>query len=273
MKEYSIEDENRDRETGELQSFLLIWDDGEPEMKNATPENVLLFKHEMYEFLNGNEGVVFSEDPKVMIAPTGSEYSYVLNVKGHVVETTPSQAHDVLEGVKQAVEEGDLDNLLSVHRNIVKNQVRKNLVRSMIKTFDADERERIEQISDGWMVDGFFLVNWEASLYTKDDDEDQDDYEVRGGVSASDTKYEFVQLRQSNNVKEMDVTVNGTAYTLTEREMLFLAKVKWLLHRDTYHPDKPFWEYLENYAERNGIVTTDDINTDDDSNKYIPDFG
>jgi hypothetical protein len=31
--------------------------------------------------------------------------------------------------------------------------------------------------------------------------------------------------------------------------MLFLAKVKWLLHRRHYHPDEPFWMYVDKWAD------------------------
>jgi hypothetical protein len=268
-RNYEILDRNEDRD-GELQSFLIVWDeDGQPELKNATSENVLLYIHGLYEFLNGNEGVVLSRDPDVMVAPTGNEYSYLLNVSGHTVETMPNQSAKVLDGVKRAVENNDTSKLKRVHQEIVSNQVRKSIINVLLKTFSADERSRISVESAGWVVDGHYLINWEAGLYTVDKI-DATTYEAVGGVSESDSTGEFVKLRQSKEIEPADVVIDGQAYQLTEREMTFLAKVKWILHREHYHPDKPFWLYED---KRGGVTDVDEMDEDDKDSSFVPDFG
>lgn len=269
---YEILDKSYDRESGELLSFLLLTEGGEPELKKATPENTLLYIHGLYEFLNGNEGVVLSEDdPTIMIAPTGGEQSFLLNVGGNVVETTPANAKDVLEGVKQAVEHGKTSKIEDVHQEIVDSQVRRDVISPLIRTFDEDERKRIEEHSNGWLIDEFFLVTWEANLYARDDDADSDDYQRGGGgVVETDRSFELVQLRGARDLDSVTVSIGGRSIELSEREMLFLTKVKWTLHRRKYHPDTPFWDYIDNYAERKGIVTPDEIEEDDG---FVPDFG
>jgi len=257
MREYEIVDENRDRNTGELQSFLLIWDNGEPEMKNATPENTLLFKHGLYEFLNGNNAVILNEDdPEVIVAPTGMEYAYMLRVRGHTVETTPNQAENVLKGVMEVVENGDLSKILSVHRSIVSTQARQSLINALYETFSPSDKNRITKAANGWLIDGFYLVDWKANLYTKDDDPDESDYERQGSKAVkTDKSYELVMLKQRGSVPDpVTVTVNGNTHELTEREMLFLAKVKWILGRTKNHPDIPFWLYLD---EKNNATPDD----------------
>ncbi|AGM11464.1 hypothetical protein M199_gp202 [Halogranum tailed virus 1] len=247
MRDYEIVDENRDRNTGELQSFLLIWDNGEPEMKNATPENTLLFKHGLYEFLNGNNAVILNDDdPEVIVAPTGMEYAYMLRVRGHTVETTPNQAESVLQGVMDVVEHNDLSTILSVHREIVSTQARQTLINALYETFSASDKKRITKAANGWLVDGFYLVDWKGNLYTKDDDPDEGDYERQGSQAVqTDKSYELVMLRPGDVPDPVTVTINGSKHELTEREMLFLAKVKWILGRTKYHPDMPFWLYLD----------------------------
>lgn len=267
---YEIADKNTDAD-GNLQSFLVLWENGQPELKNATPTNTLLYLHGLHEFLNGNEGVILSRDPKVMVAPTGSEKSYILNVRGNAVETMPGNSRRVLEGIKQAVEDDSLDEIIDVFHDIKSSQVRKSLMNAMLHTFSKAERESIETVGNGWLIDGFYLVNWDASLYTADDDPESSDYQRGGGgVVETDKSYEAVQLSHHQNIEPVSVTVNGSEYRLTEREMMFLAKVKFILHREDYHADKPFWAYNDEYAKREGIVdaTDDDDDTAFDGPKF-----
>lgn len=258
MKDFTVADKSYDKESGELEQFLVFWTGGEPELKRASAENILLFDPEdelpfdngMYEFLNGHEALVLSEDPEVMLAPTGNEYAYILRVRGSTVETTPDQAEEVLEGVLETAKSGSVDRLLNLYSSIISEQVRQYIVNSLVKTFD--DSDRIEVASNGWLIDDYYLVDWNASLYTKDDDPDEGDY-VRSGGSAvkKDTSYEFVQLRMARGTREQDpisITINGDTYKLTEREMLFLAKVKWMLNRRHYHPDMPFWMTADRHA-------------------------
>lgn len=247
MREYEVVDENRDASTGELQSFLIIWENGEPEIKNATPENYLLFIEELYEFLNGSNAVILKEDdPEIIVAPTGEAYSYFISVDGSTVESTPSMSEDVLQGVMDVIEHGRYDKIKNVHWNIAKTQVRQSIINASYHTFDAEDKKRISRVSNGWLIDGFYLIDWNANLYAKDDDETET-YERKGSNAvSSDKSYELVMLSQRGDVPDVqEMTVRGETYTFTEREMLFLAKVTWILHRTEYHPDIPFWLHVD----------------------------
>ena len=255
MKDFEIADKSYDQETEELTQFLVFWPDGEPGLKIASPENKLLFdpqdqlpfENGMYEFLNGQEALLLSEDPEVIVAPTNNEYAYILRVRGNTVETTPNQASDVLEGVLQVAEEESVDKILNVYDDIMSSQVRQHVINALLSTFEEDER--IESLMNGWLIDDFYLVDWAASLYTKDDDPDEGDYQREGGdVVKKDTSYEFVDLNLNRDIEPVEVGINGQRYRLSEREMLFLAKVKWLLNRRHYHPDEPFWRYADQWA-------------------------
>lgn len=251
-----IIDRSYNHETDELQQFTILDDRGQPQLVKATAENVLLydpedelpFENGMHEFLGGQQALVLSEnDPEVIVAPTNNEYCFILRVRGNTVETTPNQAEAILEGVKDAAIEGKVQDLVELYDDIMSSQVRRPVVNALLKTFDEDNR--IQVTSRGWLVDDFYLINWEASMYLRHNDPDEPDYQRGGGgVTETDRSYEFVQLRLRRDIDPIEVAIKGETYRLTEREMLFLAKVKWLLSRRHHHPDQPFWMYADKWA-------------------------
>lgn len=244
-KDYDIIDKNYDKKSGELQSFLIL-NDGQPELKNATPENYLLYIEGLYSFLNGDRAVVLSEKPSIVVAPTGDAYSYILSVDGETVETTPGQAEDVLDGVKQVVESGDWSKIQSVHKTVLDIQVRRKLINQLYFTFSNVEQQRIKRATNGWLIDGFYLVNWQANLYSKEGE--RQTYDVRGGSTVEvDKTHELVKLDRGNYEfpDGHTATIGGNDYTLSERELLFLTKVKWVLGRTEYHGDIPFWKWID----------------------------
>lgn len=255
-QEFEILDRNRDQESGEILSFLVM-ENGEPVPKKATAENVLLYEHGLKEFLSGHHAVILSEDdPEVIIAPTGNNMAYLVRVNGSTVETTPTQAQGILEGLKDAVEatnsherDNAIDRIVGVYDTIISEQVRRWLVRALKTTFEPQEQQRIEEHDRGWLIDGFYLVDWNANLYTIEDDPDEEDYEVHGGSAGkADKSYEFLRLTPREHPEPREVAVNGDSYRVSEREMLFLSKVRFLLDRRYYHPDQPFWGYHDKLA-------------------------
>jgi len=251
-----IIDRSYNHETNELQQFTVIRDTGQPDLVKATAENILLydpedelpFENGLYEFLNGQQALVLNEeDPEVIVAPTNNEYCYILRVRGNTVETTPNQAEQVLEGVKDAAIDAKVQGLVELYDDIMSSQVRRPVINALLKTFDEDSR--IQVTSRGWLIDDFYLVNWEASMYLRHNDPDEGDYKRGGGgVQQTDRSYEFVQLSLRRDIEPIEVAIKGEKYRVTEREMLFLAKVKWLLNRRHHHPDKPFWMYADKWA-------------------------
>lgn len=253
---FEIADRSYDRSTGELTQFLLFWDDGMPELKKATPENVLLYDPEdklpfdngLYEFLSGEHLLLLSENPLVVISSTKSEYSYIIRYKSNTVETTPRQAEDVLQAIVDYINGDGISSLIDVYDEVMSSQVRKWIIDCLLPQFT--EQDRIKSVANGWLIDGFYLVDWFASLYTIEDDPDQPDY-VRSGSEAilADKSYEFVHLHINDIPTSFPFYINGEEERLTEREILFLAKVKWLLNRRHYHGDQPFWKYTDKWAE------------------------
>jgi hypothetical protein len=265
----NIIDKSYNQETGELQQFTIITDDGQPQLVKANDKNVLLYDPEnelpfddgLYGFLNGDDAILLSQnDPEVIVAPTENEYCYVLRVGGNTIETTPRQAENVLSGVKSAAIDGDIEAIVSVYDDVIANQVRRPVVNKLLGTFEKDDR--IQQTGSGWLIDDFYLVDWEASMYTKNDDPDENDVMRSGsGVVETDRSYEFIEVSIPREIDPIEVGIGGETFRLTEREMLFLSKVKWLLNRREHHADIPFWKWTDKRASvdwRTGEPEDDD---------------
>lgn len=256
MPEYTVADVSYNQD-GEMEQFLLFWQGGEPDTRRATMENILLFDPEddlpfdggLQDFFDGESALRVNDDPRIVVGQSGDEYSYVLSLDDNAVETTPKQAERLLQGVYDALTDGDISGLKSLHEKIMKEQVRRHIVNALMQTFN--KAHRIEAIPNGWLVDDFYLVDWKAKLYTDKNESEQGDYIREGGKAVEkDTTYEFVQLRSTlgKQFDCTDVVLNGEEYTLTEREMVFLAKVRWLLGRQDYHPDTAFWSFADRWA-------------------------
>lgn len=104
-------------------------------------------------------------------------------------------------------------------------------------------------------------------MYLRHNDPDEPDKRRGGGgITETDRSYEFVQLSLRRDIDPVEVSIGGDTYRLTEREMLFLSKVKWLLNRRHHHPDKPFWMYADKWAAvdaETGEPTKEPVDEDD----------
>lgn len=225
---------------GELSS-LLVLEDGEPTQKNAIPENVLLYIHGLRDFLVGNKVIELEDGVHV----ASREEGYVLVVDGNLVEIPPKENERFLNYIKDYMDgETSVGVFKDLHADIIKDQVRRPVVNALRHTF-GEKKFDIQPQGNGWLIEDMFLVDWNANVYTKEDDPEEGDY-IRGGggVVKTDKSYEFVQLR-GPNPDPKEVNIGGERVMLTEQEMVFLSKVMWLLGRHKYHPDEPFWKYVE----------------------------
>jgi hypothetical protein len=234
----------------EVLSMLIQRDGGPPDMIDGTPENVLLFIHELHEFVYGEDAAVLCNDPHIAVQPTNRESTYRLIVNDRSVENMPDQADGVLRGVKQAIEDGDLTKIIDVYEEIIDKQVRRDVVNELLVLLPKFPEERIRVTEQGWLIDRYYLVDWTASVYTKEDN-DSENYRRSGSqVDAYDKSFEFVELDPGKEPERAKVMIDGEERIIGEREMLFLYKVEWLLNRYDYHEDKPFWLWQERRRER-----------------------
>jgi len=251
----TVIDVSTNRDTGEIEQFTIINEQGQPELMKATATNMLLydpmdelpFDGGLGSFLSGDEAILLSEEPKLIVSSTSSRNCFIIHYDGNTVETTPAMSESVLRGVKEAAVDEDIGALIDVYDEVMSTQVRRDVINALFDTFD--ETFRIEKTSSGWVVDEFFIVDWTASMYAKTDDPDSADVVRSGsGVVEADRSFEFVQLYLNREIEPVTVSINGESFRLSEREMLFLGKVNWLLDRRHYHPDDEFWMNVEQYT-------------------------
>jgi len=245
---YGVRDVNRAKDN-EVLSLLVEEPPGHPpHFIDGSVENVLLYLHELKEFLNGEQGALLCNDPHITVQPTTAESVYRIRVGDQPVESMPHQSDEVLEAVQAAIEEDDLDPIIDVYKEILNSQVRREVVNDLIDLLDVLPAGRIQIRESGWLIDQYYLVDWTASVYTVEDDRDSPDYRRSGDtVEVTDKSKEFVELNVGYTPEEMLIRKpDGSELILGEREMLFIAKVKWLLDRTQYHQDEPFWRFNEN---------------------------
>mgnify|MGYP006934455426 FL=1 len=251
----TVIDVSTNRDTGEIEQFTIINEQGQPELMKATATNMLLydpmdelpFDGGLGSFLSGDEAILLSEEPKLIVSSTSSRNCFIIHYDGNTVETTPAMSESVLRGVKEAAVDEDIGALIDVYDEVMSTQVRRDVINALLDTFD--ETFRIEKTPSGWVVDEFFIVDWTASMYAKTDDPDSADVVRSGsGVVEADRSFEFVQLYLNREIEPVTVSINGESFRLSEREMLFLGKVNWLLDRRHYHPDDEFWMNVDQYT-------------------------
>jgi len=251
----TVIDVSTNRDTGEIEQFTIINEQGQPELMKATATNMLLydpmdelpFDGGLGSFLSGDEAILLSEEPKLIVSSTSSRNCFIIHYDGNTVETTPSMSESVLLGVKEAAVDEDIGALIDVYDEVMSKQVRRDVINALLDTFD--ETFRIEKTPSGWVVDEFFIVDWTASMYAKTDDPDSADVVRSGsGVVEADRSFEFVQLYLNREIEPVTVSINGESFRLSEREMLFLGKVNWLLDRRHYHHDDEFWMNVDQYT-------------------------
>jgi len=202
-------------------------------------------------FFNDGEALMLSEDdPQLYVVPTEDDNRFAIYYDGKMVETMPKQSVDVLEALYTAVIDKDIRDVLSVYDDIMSSQVRRNVINAIHPTFE--ESDRIDVIERGWLIDDLLLIDWSASMYAKHDDPTEPDVVRKGDiVDTVDRSYEFVQLRTSLDITPVTIRIGDTRVRMTEREIMFLAKVRWVLNRRDYHPDVPFWYYVDRFSSVN----------------------
>lgn len=251
----NVIDVSRDSSTGDITQFTVVTDGGIPRPVKGTKSNFLLYDPEddlpfeggMWSLFEDGKALRLGSSPDVLVAQTNNKYCYVLRVRDSVVETTAKQSGRALSAIKDALVSESIEPVLKLHQDILKEQVRHNVMKALKETFDGCER--ISITSKGWLIDGFYLVDWSASMYTRNDERDSSDVRRSGSnVVETDRSHEFIEGTINRDVSKISVGIAGETYVLSEREMLFLTKVEWLLNRREHHPDKPFWKWNDKRA-------------------------
>ena len=235
-------------EVTELPNMLLIEIDDAMTYVSNTPKNKLLFDRErfavegksLYTLLHGNDGmrVVLSyRDPYVALSPAQHEDVYRLwfGSRDHYDVRTPvDQVESVLEGIIDAVEYEDYTKLKDVYNYVINNQVRRELVEMFLDHGSFADRDRVDVTDEGWVIDGMFLVTWEAKVYLYTDSWKEGSYDPRRSTQY-EKPGEFVTIQPKypdgtpKEYEPRDIPVGNATITLGELELLFIDRVIWML--------------------------------------------
>ena len=258
MTENNIE--NEPEIIQELGNMFLVRVDGTTQQVASTPKNELLYKHGLYSLLHAGadaERVVLSDeddDVYAAVAPTANDSVYNIwfgDPDDHPLQNPPSKANEVLAGVRDALEDpADYSTLKDAYEWVRDNQVRRDIMEKLLPLFP---RASVIPNEEGWVVEGMFLVTWDARVFIAGSDLDEGSYRVAGGVTKTDEKREFLSLTPEKDPEETIengdniVVIGGEEYELGELELMFLAKVKWLLHYDENLDDEAFWAVIKRH--------------------------
>lgn len=243
----------------ELGNMFLVRVEGETRQVGNNPKNELLYKHGLYSLLHSeseaSRTVLSESDPYVAVAPTSNDSIYSIwygEEDDFPLQNPPSKANDVLKGIRDGLSEpADYATIKETYEWIRDNQVRRNLIDKLTPMFPSAS---VIPNEEGWVVEGIFLVTWDARVFISAADLEENSYVVRGGITEADGKREFLSLTPDADPEEVverkTVRVDGEEHELGEVELMFLAKVQWLLHYNEMYDDDAFWAVIERHAIR-----------------------
>lgn len=247
----------------ELGNMFLVNVDGATKQVAHTPKNELLYKHGLYDLLNGHgennrtELSTDGDETYVAIAPTEHDdiYSLWFGEEDDVpLQTPPSRADNVLRGVRDALSEySSLERIREEYQWVLKNNIRREVVEPLITMFPQSS---VVPSPEGWHIEGLFVVTWDARVFLLKNESEEGSFKVRGSETVKTDSCEFISLTPQFDVEELiqsrknTVTIDGTTHELGELELIFLSKVSWLInYRDNYSDDV-FWDVIHNSIER-----------------------
>lgn len=241
----------------ELGNMFLVRINGELKRKANTSKNKLLYKHGLHSLLQSSGGrTVLSEDPYIAVEPTHNDDVYTIwhGREEFPVMNPPSKAEDVLRGVIDALEHSDFSTLKDVYRYVRDNQVRREVVNKLLPKFQP----KVVKQSEGWVVNGMFLLTWEAEVFLITTDLDEGSFIVRGGISETDETREFLKITPEESPEPKTMELHGEKFELGELEMLFLAKAQYLINFRERLDDEAFYAVLQRHIADRFKETDDD---------------
>lgn len=229
------------------------------------PKNKLLYDREnfaingksLYTILHANpdKRIVISDEPYAAVSTSQFEESYRLwydNPDGYMVKTPVSRAKDVLQGIIDTFEDNDCSLLEDVYYDVLDNQVRREKVNLLL---DPDlssaaslPSDRIDILPEGWLIDGMFLLTWDAEVYLYTENWRSGSYQPRTSEQ-NEEPGQFMEVRPSSQsvIEPREEEIFGDTVRFGEKECLFIYRATWFL--DWKH-------HLDDEAQANVIERT-----------------
>jgi hypothetical protein len=223
--------------------WLLRFGEGDYDFVSKTERNRLIVETDMLG--QAVDGVFLGvdrenhDDNAVLFEADLDNEMYRISTNGETVHVPSRYEADAL----RALREEDGEALLDVFLNTRAEQVRQDNVALFMSRFDL---ERVENTSEGWVIDDTFIVQWNGENYLVND---IPIHERQGG--STQVVDESKQARDlSFNLPESVTaeTPTGEEVELSQREQRFLATVEVLLNPFEYLDEEPA-QAIEDVAE------------------------
>lgn len=217
------------------------WGDSEEVFDvKATPENQMLFDREQFTFndqslytlLFGDEHsrAVLMDDPFVGVKPGPYKDTYRLwaGDKLSPVLTPPSESRDVLQAIVTCAEHYTAEPLSDIYSTIEEEQVNRNALLALLENGFFNEDERIEPKADGFVVDDYFLLTWEAEFYIYTETWKEGAFTPRGDPKEKPGEFREITVKEIPGPCDMEL--NGAIYHMGEDEWIFTRRLEWILN-------------------------------------------
>lgn len=203
-----------------------------------TPRNRLLYDRENYSIdgkslytmlhSDGGRRVVLSDKPYIAVAPTVHESQYRIWVDSeYPVKASPRFSEKILKGIVEVSDSGDATLLEEVYEEVINNRVRREAVRFPLEMKKLPD-DRIEIIPEGWLIDGMFLVTWDATIYLYTSDWNTESFDPRSS-NKQEEPGEFIGITPNDEFEPYEMTVGDKTYKFGKLEQLFIWRVRWML--------------------------------------------
>jgi hypothetical protein len=210
-------------------NWYVLKPDGTTENIPKSPENRLLYEHNLYGLLReGDDILVIDHDdrPRVRLVAGENAVEYTLTVGNGGPLHLGAHMKGGLVNRLVEVYEGDraVEPLISYYDDVRRDRVRSDVISELAAR--EPFASAVESSADGWLIHDHLLLTWERDLHHPDTTA----YNRRGNTVAegsSEIAYELRVRNPSNDSDQRQLTVDGTTYRLTDAEMEFVAKATW----------------------------------------------
>ena len=212
-------------------NFLVRNEDGSITTKTRDSDlNKLLFGHNLYGLIEEGSSVWTNSgaesEPEVMVIPDDEAKSYTIRLDNAPDLTLgPHHKTDLIEALASVYEKHDAKSvapLVSLYDDVRESMVRKEVLEPFSKAFS----DKVEVREDGWFINGHLLLTFEGDFFHPNNTS-----RTRSGKSVTPHQSQMqaysVNVSAANADMKRDITLNGTDYRLTDKEMKFLGRALW----------------------------------------------
>lgn len=236
-----------------LGNGIMVRENGTARFLPRNPKTLLMYEHNVTELFDDSASdspLTLSDDPSLAVAPTDNELVYVLwnGDDTPPVRNPPSESENVLSAVLDIVEGRGTKAFEDLYARLFATQARPEILNRVLSQYAPIPPASVVPESDGWVIEGTFVLTWHTNTYLVTRDYTQQAYDV-GSAESIEGEPQLLQLSPTLPETSVEIPLSddcGTKQvTLSERELRFLTKASWLVDYRQNHDDDVFWTQIE----------------------------